>query len=523
MRKVFLDDLPKWEKHKGKGGGRDGTINWLKSIGYKIRFVYNNIKGIIKIIDYISSKSELKIEYNNKYFYIGIDKIKKCQLGRILEIYTSEFKIEIGTRFQDDKRDIVITTRAKFKDKNGHWRKYYKYKCYKCRFECGENWSIKEKIHKDELWILESDLIKGTNCSCCGGNRIVVKDINSIYYTDKWIISYIGEECAKIHKHGSNEKVQVTCPDCGRVKVKNMSIDTIYNNHSIGCSCGDGYSYGHKYIYKLLTQLNQKFIDNQTFDWCKFYNTYKQKEVSGEYDFVLENINLIIEMDGGFHRKDNNMSGQTKEESKFLDDEKDRLASEYGYKVVRISDEGDIKQNILDSDLSKLFDISNIDWLKCEAFALSNRVKEACLLKGNNPTFTTGDIAKIMNIHCKTICEWLKKGNDLDWCYYNAKEELNKIGKQNGKTNRSIPIKMFDINMKLIMMFFNSNECSEQSEQLFKIKLCKSDIRKVCLGTQNEYKGYIFENTTKEEYQKWIEQKNKLKLSIHSQELAQAY
>ena len=40
------------------------------------------------------------------------------------------------------------------------------------------------------------------------------------------------------------------------------------------------------------------------------------------------------------------MSGQTKEESQWIDNKKDELALKNGYKIIRISDEGDIKENI---------------------------------------------------------------------------------------------------------------------------------------------------------------------------------
>ena len=34
MKKVFLDNLPKWESGKYKG-----RINWKESIGHKVKFI----------------------------------------------------------------------------------------------------------------------------------------------------------------------------------------------------------------------------------------------------------------------------------------------------------------------------------------------------------------------------------------------------------------------------------------------------------------------------------------------------
>ena len=70
-------------------------------------------------------------------------------------------------------------------------------------------------------------------------------------------------------------------------------------------------------------------------------------------------MKLIIETDGGFHRTDNLMSGQTAEESKFIDDAKDKCAIDNGYKVIRVSDQNDFKQSVL-NNLGKIFDLNDI-------------------------------------------------------------------------------------------------------------------------------------------------------------------
>ena len=51
MRKVFLDDLPRWDK--GEGTGNIGTINWSKCKGMKVSFMYDDIEGEVELIDYI--------------------------------------------------------------------------------------------------------------------------------------------------------------------------------------------------------------------------------------------------------------------------------------------------------------------------------------------------------------------------------------------------------------------------------------------------------------------------------------
>jgi very-short-patch-repair endonuclease/predicted transcriptional regulator len=519
MRKVFLENIPKIQ---GIRGNKNRLIfDWKNLNGYVIKFIYDDIEGYIEIKDFETKTQMLTIIYKNEEFKIKTSVFKRGCLGSLVGRHTPKFKISIGTRFQDDKRDIETIDKKREKDSKGIERKYYKYKCNKCGFDGNKHWNIKDKIYKDEYWVNESHFkLREQGCSCCS-NHIVVENINSIYKTDPWMIPYIGEECAKTHTHSSGDKVKVTCPDCGRVKNKKMMISTIYINHSIGCVCGDGYSYGHKYIHNLLTQLGQDFIDNYTFDWCRFYNTYKQKDTTGEYDFVLEQNKLIIEVDGAFHRKDNNMDKKSKEESIFLDSEKDRLANEHGYKMIRIiynDNNIDMEQDALNSEMINLFDLSNINWTRCEKFALSNRVKEACELKRLNPNYFTTDIATIMNISSNTVKRYLKKGHKLYWCHYNVYEEKNRVYKLSGERNKekySKPISMLDINMNLIYMFSSAIECEKQSEKLFGIKLNHRCISVVCKEEQKQHRNYIFKFVTKEEYNKWLKE-------VHNQELGQA-
>jgi len=141
----------------------------------------------------------------------------------------SEFKIEIGTHYKDNKRDIVITDKEyrKVYNKDGIFKqnqKWYKYKCNICTWEEG--------------WIDEASLLSGIGCSVCTG-KTVVEGINSIVNTDKWLIPYFqgGYDEAKLYSAKSGKKIFPKCPICGMVKRKQMSIKTIYYQKSTGCKC----------------------------------------------------------------------------------------------------------------------------------------------------------------------------------------------------------------------------------------------------------------------------------------------
>ena len=105
MRKVFIENLPrKWER------GREG-IDWTNSIGYKVDFIYDNVKDTLEIIDYIKDNKHVVLKYKNNKLSIYVSSFKNAQLGKLLKKVTNEFKIEIGTKIKDDKRDITIIDR----------------------------------------------------------------------------------------------------------------------------------------------------------------------------------------------------------------------------------------------------------------------------------------------------------------------------------------------------------------------------------------------------------------------------
>ncbi len=492
IRKVFLENLPRSKSGK--------TTNWLKSIGYKVRFIYDDIEGIIKIVDY--KDGFLYIKYEDKEpFKISISNFKNCALGKLLGKVTNELKIEIGTTFKDENRDITIIDREyRIRYYNNGYttkEKWYKYKCNKCGFECGEHY--KDGKYKEELWISEYNLLNGGNgCACCRLNpQIVVPNINSIVANEEtyWMIQYFqgGYDEAKMYTPRSGQKIKPVCPDCGRIKDNKMTIDAIYKHKSIRCTCKDGIKYPEKFIFNLLEQVGLEFktqLSKTTFDWCE----------NKRYDFYFElnKEKYIIETHGKQHYEQAGYKWKTVKEEQKNDKFKKELAIENGIKEenyivinCRESDMEWIKKDVLKSELNNLFDLSKIDWNKCEEFALSNRVKEACEIKRNNPEMTASQIGEIIGVGEGCIRSYFKKGNNIwEWCNYNAKEEQLKASSKNGKSSGK-KIEIFKDGISL-GVFESVAELERQSEDIFGVKLFHPNISNVCNALVKQYKGYTF-------------------------------
>jgi len=409
LKKLLLDNLPRWCEGKYKS-----KINWENSVGYVVRFIYGDIKGQVKIINYINKNKHIIIKYNNETLDISISNFLKCKLGKLFGVRNGEFIFQIGESLLNDKRNLNIIDKEHRCDKYCCERKWYKYHCNKCSYEG---------------WIIEGDLDRGYGCACCcNPSRVVVLGINTIWDTARWMCDLgVSEEDAKKYSCGSHKKITVKCPDCDKEKI--ATIYTIYDDKSISCTCRDGLSYNEKLMYSMLTQL--------TINFEKEYSPKYLERLEGERyskkrsDFYLPDYNLVIEMDGEIGHKGGVLHGKSKkslEELVEIDNWKDEQHLKHGVKTIRIncfkSSMEYIKVGILKSELNDIFDLYKVDWDKCEKFALGNLVKEVCDYWNNKEDWeTTTDLSIKFHISPPTIRRYLKKGNEYGWCCYESRKK----------------------------------------------------------------------------------------------------
>lgn len=452
-------------------------VNFIFDVEY-LGNVYNNLE-VIRCTNKCGNY-ELEIKYKNKNTVIKSSHFSNGSFGKILGTITSNFKIPIETTFKENKRNLTIMDREYRKDiHTGQNKKWYKYKCNIC------GW--------DEGWIEEHHLLNYRGCACCRRNKIVL-GINTIWDTDRWMCNLgVSEEDAKKYTKGSKTKIEVTCPYCGYKKT--TAINNIYNKKSIGCSCGDGFSYPEKFMFNVLRQLNTEFkiqLNKTTFKWCGEY----------KYDFYLPSIKAIIETNGKQHYENTTSFKNSLQHQREIDELKEKLAKENGinnYITIDCSksDMGFIKQHIMNSKLNELFDLSNIDWLKADEYSImSNKVKEVCDYWNNKEEYeTTQSIANNNKWGIKSKCgirSYLKKGNKLGWCNYNPKEENKKSCSRMGKLNKK-SVEVFN-NGKYLGTFNSYSELEIQSEELFGVKFSRYVISKICNGNRQQYKGYTFKH-----------------------------
>lgn len=380
--------------------------------------------------------------------------------------HPANFKLEIGTTIQDDKRHLKIIDKCIRYYNNGKQVFHYKYYIYQC-LVCG---FIKP--------ISESNLLgQKDGCSCCT-NQIIVPGINDIATLEPWMISFFpgGRKEAQKYSVHSGKKVYMKCPYCNRLSRKKIVIANMYTKRGFECSCRDGVSYPNKFMFSLLEQLREDFIPEYSPEWIgrKYF------------DFYLPKRNIIIEMDGGLGHG-NITWGNTPDVKGFFNDmEKDQIAEIRGIKVIRVdckkSKQSYIEENIRNSELADILDLNKVDFNICDRDGNKNIVFEICkYFKENDCKFIEDVKKKYPYINHSVLGEYLRKGAKYGWCDYNGRKSRypNAYRKICKYTKDGQYIETYD-NTKILKQNCNYNE-----SQIGKIIM-------VCKGQRQSANGYIW-------------------------------
>lgn len=226
------------------------------------------------------------------------------------------------------------------------------------------------------------------------------------------------------YSHGSDFKINWVCQNCGDIVTATIS-KVIFRNHIPCKKCSDGVSYPNKYMRSMLGQLGVSFEQEYIPEWIK----------PKRFDFFVPAKNIIIEMDGNIGHGRKTFDGMTPLESLQADLFKDAKALDYGITVIRIdciiSDSDYIKNSICKSGLSDIFDLSKVDFNRCNKEANSSLKMLTCNLW--NKYHDMSKILNEVNLRRTTIIKYLKDCAKYGLCDYNPKEQQIKSGKNNIK------------------------------------------------------------------------------------------
>jgi len=481
LKKLFSDNLPRYEK-----GCYKNNINWKESIGYKVKFIYDDIKGEIEIIKYYrdnKNRSYIDIKYNNNIISTTITGLLKCQIGELLNRHTKKYKYKIGEIIEKVKYGKLEILNQIRMQKGGNSTKGYIYKCLIC-----------ENI--DDIY--ECYLVDNHGCNVCSGRK-VLKGYNDLWTTHPNVAKLLkySEQGHKL-SFGSAKSEIFVCPECGYEKP--ILIFSIVNQGFACPRCSDGVSYSNKFIRSFFSQLNEEYISEYSPDWA-FIKQHDNPKLKGKkkYDNILINYKEIWEVHGSQHYEEEfNVfikKAKTFEEEKENDKIKKDLAIQNNHKYIIIDSRKSeikwIKNSLINLPEIKRYDLSLIDWLKCHEYACKSLVKTACDYWNNGIKDTTY-IGNILKLSRNTIVKYLKQGVELGWCDYNPRQVLINNGKMNGGYNKRKIIQL-TLDGEFIKEW-NSIIKAKNKLKISAISQCCRGLYKTAGGFKWHYKDEYIEN-----------------------------
>lgn len=239
MRKVFLDDLPRWGK---SGKGKEGTINWGKCVGLEIPFIYNDIMSNFKILQYDKNKRVLRLRYNNEEGHISTGNIAKCKIGGLLVSYKTykSDNFEICNILKMNEKGILWESLKSGNILKTNHKKYGYNEFEFIRYDKKES-RLYLKYNKEEVYIQASGFLGGAIGKLLNEHTSEYKvSVGDNFTDEKRNLIIIDREYRK-QKHGNgiiNGKwYKYKCNKCGWDNGWIMESDLLKNK---GCSCCNG-------------------------------------------------------------------------------------------------------------------------------------------------------------------------------------------------------------------------------------------------------------------------------------------
>jgi predicted transcriptional regulator len=471
-------------------------VKHFESLGYHIprqkdkrgrMVVPKETKILVKIEDLQSKSSQPvtkvcdecgKYVFNQSYVNIiskrkngdGKDRCFACGCKKSGETLRSNLKYEHSLEYFSIKKDKVKLMNE-FSDKNDKRPKEiaamthdkYIWNCEKCKSEY--DMSVVKRTSRN------------SNCPYCSGFR--VNHTNCLWATNPDVAELLtNPQLGYEYTNGNHTKLEFTCLDCGNKQFKNVA--SVVRQRFSCARCSDGKSYPEKFIGNLLDQLKIEYDTEKIFKWSN----------KRRYDIYIPLLNSIIEIHGNQHYNDKNGIGIMGRRSFMAEVENDiykmNLAIDNeikNYIVIdcRESNLTFIKNSVINSKLSDLLNLNEINWLSCHQFACSTIVKTICQLW--NEGKKTSEIAEILKLSNSTVIKYLKQGNDLNWCQYNSIASYANMRKEQGKRFEK-EIVQLTLTNQYIKTWSSASEAGKS------LNIFSSNISAACTGKVKTSNGF---------------------------------
>ena len=325
-------------------------------------------------------------------------------------------------------------------------------------------------------------------CISCRAKEYEIASKNVLYYTHPHLAKLLKhKDDAFMSSYGSNGKLCFICEFCKKEYLANAH--ELENSKTNLCPfCSDGFSYNNKFMGNVLESLGIKYeSEYYNKDWCSIIYKGEKKRVL--YDFLIDHLKLIIEMDGAWHKHDNTLANVSKEDTMMIDKLKENLARDNGYTVIRIDCDSHEHQYInmnetikvqLIEKLSSYFDFSNIDWEDIDKRSQHSEYKKVWDLINNGIT-SPSEIKKEIGKSISFVRSAITKGRDLGTISYKTQHE--DVVEKTKKLKEYWDMGIFDL--EKLQVLVGTNETVSLRKYLNKIYEDTNDV--FYLITEDKY------------------------------------
>lgn len=264
-----------------------------------------------------------------------------------------------------------------------------------------------------------------------GATKCICDNKNVIAFTHPYIAKlFLNPNDAYVYTYGTKAISDFICPDCGKILRRRIySVCT----RGLSCEfCSTNISLGERIMCSFL-YLNRNILDNNSFLHDKPLSWSNNKR----YDFIfsISNNTYVVEVDGWQHEHQNKSAiiSNNLEYQKENDCIKEQLAFNNGIledNFIRIdasqSDFVYIKNSIINSKLSEIFNLELFDWNKCFENITSPKIKIVCDL-WNSGIHSFDNICNITGFCRSSVLGYLKNGALTNMCDYKEDWYIKKV------------------------------------------------------------------------------------------------